>query len=165
MLQDNQQPVNPEETNPLPQAPQMEGEFSNQDAGFQSLEPPPPEASVKTVEPYSTDEIIGFAAPLICIGMQARGIIPATQEAANAFALGAGLIKPNKGEMRLYLPDALEPLQLGEALAQFGIGKNTGIGGISSAPAWLRLVVGAGVLAFGVFQGTLAARATTVVEA
>ena len=155
----------PQETQPQlppPQTP-MEGEFSDQNVGFQNIDPEPPpvaESSVKVVEPYSTDEIIGFAAPLLCIGMQARGIIPATQEGANAFAAGAGLIKPDKGEMRLYLPDALEPLQLGEALAQFGIGKNTGIGGISTAPAWLRLVVGAGVLAFGMFQGVMAARAT-----
>ncbi len=52
-----------------------------------------------------------------------------------------------------FLPLGIGELQLGEALAAYGIGQREGMTGLNKLPPLLRLALGAGFLAVGVYLG------------
>ncbi|GIW33766.1 MAG: hypothetical protein KatS3mg072_1099 [Meiothermus sp.] len=64
------------------------------------------------------------------------------------------------------LPPAavLDALKVGEALAEYGIGRNRmpGMGNLAELPGWLRLVLGGLVLAMSAYGGINAAKAARV---
>jgi hypothetical protein len=107
------------------------------------------------IEPFSGEEIVNGTAMMLALGLRFQ----TPQEAqvfANAFKLG---IVP-------MLPPAavLDALQVGQALAGYGIGRNRipGLGNLAELPDWLRLVLGGLVLAMSAYGGINAAKAARV---
>lgn len=94
-----------------------------------------------SVEPFTAEEIVSGAAFVLVLGLRLEN----DAETA-AFREAFGWV------LRPVLPTAkvLEQLEIGQALAQYGIGKGMGLGGggLDMLPAWARLA--AGVVALGV---------------
>ncbi len=102
------------------------------------------------VVPFTGEEIARGVATAALFGLKFR-----TKEEAEAFEkafLAAVPIMPT--------PAVLDYLGVGEALAAYGIHKGM-IGGpdaLEALPPWLRIIIGAGYLAFAVYTGVRAAK-------
>lgn len=131
---DPESTTNPENFTPL------EGEQ------FDNL-PPGPEP----IQPFTGEEIVSGTAMILALGLRFR-----TPEEANAFisAYRAGIMP--------MLPPAavMDALKVGEALAEYGIGKNRipGMGDIAALPSWIRIVLGGLILAASAYGGINAAK-------
>lgn len=144
----------PQPQTPPPPPPTPDPESTTNTEGFTSLEgepfdelPPGPEP----IQPFTGEEIVGGTAMILALGLRFQ-----TPEEANAFvaAYRAGIVP--------MLPPAavLDALKVGEALAEYGIGKNRvpGLGDMAALPAWLRLVLGGLILAASAYGGINAAK-------
>lgn len=144
----------PQPQTPPPPPPTPDPESTTNPEGFAPLEgeafdelPPGPEP----IQPFSGEEIVSGTAMILALGLHFQ-----TPEEANAFvaAYRAGIVS--------MLPPAavLDALKVGEALAEYGIGKNRlpGMGNMAALPAWLRLVVGGLILAASAYGGINAAK-------
>jgi len=102
------------------------------------------------VIPFTGEEIARGVALAVTLGLHFE-----TAEEAEAFEqafMAAIPIMPT--------PAVLDYLGVGEALAEYGIHKGT-VGGpeaLEALPPWLRLLIGAGYLAFAVYTGVRAAK-------
>ena len=125
----------------------LEAEAPPQAASFAEIPAPP-----APIEPFTGEEIVSGAAVVLALGLRFQ-----TPEEAQVFttAFRSGIVP--------MLPPAavLDALQVGEALARYGIGRNAipGIGNLAQLPDWLRLVLGGLVLAMAAYGGINAARA------
>lgn len=144
----------PQPQTPPPPPPTPDPESTTNPEGFTPLEgetfdelPPGP----KPIQPFSGEEIVNGTAMILALGLRFQSV-----EEANAFtsAFRAGILP--------MLPPAavLDALRVGDALAEYGIGKNRlpGVGNMAALPAWLRLVVGGLVLAMSAYGGINAAK-------
>lgn len=144
----------PQPQTPPPPPPTPDPESTTNPEGFAPLEeevfdelPPEPEP----VQAFTGEEIVNGTAMILALGLRFQ-----SPEEANAFmaAYRAGIVP--------MLPPAavLDALRVGEALAEYGIGKNRlpGMGNMAALPAWLRLVVGGLVLAASAYGGINAAK-------
>ena len=94
------------------------------------------------VEPYSDEEIVNGVAVAVMLGMVQQGQIRNAREETvftNSFTR--------------FTPVALKSLKIGEALATYGIGKNTGVGGFERLPPMMRLALGVVGIGVGVGMG------------
>lgn len=110
------------------------------------------------IEPYSEEEILNGVGIGLALGLrlQDEKEMEAFQEAWN------WVVRP-------VLPTAglLKALQVGKALASYGIGRGMvpGAGNIESLPAWLRLLLGFGLMGVSGFNGFRAIQALREKEA
>ncbi len=115
-----------------------------------SSNPSPAARIPPKVVPFTGEEIARGVAIAATLGLRFE-----TPEAAEAFEkafMAAVPIMPT--------PAVLDALGVGEALAAYGIHKGMAGGpdALAALPPWLRLLVGAGYLAFAVYAGVRAAR-------
>jgi len=121
----------------------LEGE----EASFSDL-PPEPEPVI----PFTGEELVQGITWLLLLGIR-----PQSQEEVQAFteAFQRGILP--------MLPPAqvLDMLKVGEALAQYGIGRNRlpGMGGLDQLPPWLRILLGGVVMALSAYGGARAVQA------
>jgi hypothetical protein len=141
---------------PDPQAPQQPMPETSPDSSSESSPPPfehiddvteaeTPASSTPArvvVEPWSDEEIISGVAVSVVLGLAQQGQIRTPQE-ADVF---------NDSFMKV-APAAIKTLKIGEALAVYGIGKNTGVGGLERLPPWVRLALGVVGIGVGVGMG------------
>jgi hypothetical protein len=119
----------------------LEGE----EASFSDLPPEP-------VIPFTGEELVQGITWLLLLGIR-----PQSQEEVQAFteAFQRGIVP--------MLPPAqvLDMLKVGEALAQYGIGRNRlpGMGGLNQLPPWLRILLGGVVVALSAYGGARAVQA------
>ncbi|WP_172955582.1 hypothetical protein [Thermus scotoductus] len=99
--------------------------------------------------PFTGEEIASGAAFLLMLGVRVQ-----SEEEKAAFLMAwngaiGGLMPPAQ---------VLNVLKVGEALAQYGIGKNRlpGMGSVENLPPWLRILLGGGVLAIAAYGGVRA---------
>lgn len=99
--------------------------------------------------PFTGEEIASGAAFLLMLGVRVQ-----SEEEKAAFLMAwngaiGGLMPPAQ---------VLNVLKVGEALAQYGIGKNRvpGMGSVDNLPPWLRILLGGGVLAIAAYGGVRA---------
>ncbi|GAA5334072.1 hypothetical protein [Thermus hydrothermalis] len=101
------------------------------------------------VIPFTGEEIAGGAAFLLMLGVRVQ-----SEEEKAAF------LRAWQGALFGLMPPAqvLDVLKVGEALAQYGIGKNRvpGMGSVENLPPWLRILLGGGVLAIAAYGGVRA---------
>lgn len=111
-----------------------------------------PAAPSPPLEPFSGEEIAGLVGTVVGLA------VAKSEDEATAFqkAFSGGIIPG----FPLQIPPArvLDTLQVGQALALFGIGKNSlpGLGNLGSLPPVVRLLVGAGVMAVAAYGGVRA---------
>ncbi|MCX7784600.1 MAG: hypothetical protein N2318_13275 [Meiothermus sp.] len=155
------QPYEP--NNPTPPSPPVETGASsgNEAESFTPLEeetsttfeeiPSAPEAVI----PFTGEEIVNGTAMVLALGLRFE-----TPEEAQAF-----MTTYKAGVVPMLPPAAvLDALKVGEALAEYGIGRNRmpGMGNLAELPGWLRLVLGGLVLAMSAYGGINAAKAARV---
>ena len=124
--------------------------------GFEPLEgeeafsdlPPEPEPVI----PFTGAELVQATTWILVLGLRLQ-----TPEEVQSFteAFQRGIVP--------MLPPAqvLDMLKVGEALAQYGIGRNRlpGMGGLDQLPPWLRIVLGGVVVALSAYGGARAVQA------
>ncbi|AGK03327.1 MULTISPECIES: hypothetical protein [Meiothermus] len=126
---------------------------SSTDEGFQNIEDNQGEASFSdlppeppSIEPFTGADLVQGATWMLILGLRLQ-----TQEEVEAFT------RAFQGGVLPMLPPApvLDALKVGEALAAYGIGKNRLPlqGGVEHLPPWLRILLGAGVMAMSVYGG------------
>ncbi|GEM83915.1 hypothetical protein [Meiothermus hypogaeus] len=148
-----------EPNNPIPPSPPVETEASSGSEAFAPLESETPFEEIpsapEAIIPFTGEEIVNGTAMMLALGLRFQ-----TPEEVQAFTTTyrAGVVP--------MLPPAavLDALKVGEALAEYGIGKNRmpGMGNLADLPPWLRLVVGGLVLAMSAYGGINAAKAARV---
>jgi hypothetical protein len=108
---------------------------------FSSLPPEPP-----PIEPFTGADLVQAATFALVLGLKLQ-----TQEEVETFN------RAFQGGILPMLPPAqvLDALKVGEALSQYGIGKNRlpAVGGLEALPPWIRILLGAGVLAMSAYGG------------
>ena len=111
---------------------------------------PEPEKPKYEVIPFSDAEVVSGAAFIALLGGERLEMF-ATEEEKAIFA---------KSWMS-FAPPTLKGLKIGEALAEYGIGKNSmpGLGQIEAMPAWMRLAAGGAAIGIGVYAGGMAVSA------
>lgn len=169
--------VQPESTPvPDPKRPEQAAESSE----------PPPSTEARPSSPDSSDSTpaaepeftpLGEAPAFDPLpeGESEPEVIPFTGEeiaTGVAWAVTAGLRLEDKEQIEAFqrafiaavpfmpTPAVLDALQVGEALAAYGIHKGMvgGTDALAALPPWLRLIIGAGYLAFAVYAGVRAAK-------
>ncbi len=145
-------PPGPDPTPPTPSAGEAEPDFEPLEAepgeaDFEELTPPPPEP-----EPFTGEEIATGVMHLVVLGLMREFKDPAQVEAFKQAFMAAFPIMPT--------PAVLDALQVGEALAAYGIhkGMTGGPETFAALPPWLRIVLGGGYLAVAVYMGVRAAK-------
>ena len=154
--------VPPEPAAPPGPTPSAETTSNSPDASAStSAEPefvPLGEGEERKFEPLPEPEVVPFTGEEIATGV--------------AWAVIAGLRLENNAQIEAFkqaftaavpfmpTPAVLDALQVGEALAAYGIHKGTlgGAEAFAALPPWLRLILGAGYLAFAVYAGVRAAK-------
>jgi hypothetical protein len=118
-------------------------------------EAPPDNKPKFEVIPFTDAEVVTGAAFIAMFGGERMEMFTTEQE-KEAFA---------KGFMSI-APLTLKSLKLGEALAEYGIGKNSmpGIGQVEAMPAWLRIGLGGVAIGIGTYAGGMAVNAQRVRE-
>jgi hypothetical protein len=112
-----------------------------EDSSFSDLPPEP-----NPVIPFTGAELVQAVTWMLVFGLRLQ-----TPEEVQAFteAFQMGIVP--------MLPPAqvLDMLKVGEALAQYGIGRNRfpGIGGLTQLPPWLRILLGGAVMALSAYGG------------
>lgn len=154
-LEEADLPPAPSETTTTPgSSDSSEGpEFSPLEAEPPTHEPefePLPGPEPAEVEPFTGEEIARGVALAAVVGLRFK-----TPEEAEAFErsfVAAVPIMPT--------PAILDALGVGEALASYGIHKGmvAGPDAFTALPPWLRLILGAGYLAFAVYSGVRPAK-------
>lgn len=103
---------------------------------------------VEPVIPFTGEELANGTAMLLMLGLRLQ-----SPEEVEAFKRAF--------QASTFLPPAqvLDMLKVGEALAQYGIGKNRlpGMGRVENLPPWVRIVLGGAVLALAAYGGVRAA--------
>jgi len=110
--------------------------------GFQDLPP-----ALEPVIPFTGEELANGTAMLLALGLRLQ-----SPEEVEAFQRAF--------QASTFLPPAqvLDMLKVGEALAQYGIGKNRlpGMGQAENLPPWVRVALGGVVLAAAAYGGVRA---------
>jgi hypothetical protein len=162
-------PAQPQEppTSPTPNSSEATGEAQSQTPSFnpefENLgdklpenaavpgQVPPDDSKPKfEVIPFTDAEVVSGAAFIAMFGGERMEMFETEEEKTifgNAFLSIA--------------PLTLKSLKLGDALAEYGIGKNSmpGIGQVEAMPAWLRLIVGGAAIGAGTYAGGMAVTA------
>lgn len=116
-------------------------DLGGEEAPFSDLPPEPP-----PIEPFTGADLVQGATWILILGLRLQ-----SQEEVEAFT------RAFQGGVLPMLPPApvLDALKVGEALAAYGIGKNRLPlqGGLETLPPWLRILLGAAVLAMSAYGG------------
>jgi hypothetical protein len=155
--QDQQVPDPQTPDQQAPQTPETSADFSSEQTPptFEHIddvteaETPTSSTPAKVVvEPWSDEEIISGVAVSVVLGLAQQGQLR-TPDEVEIF---------NTSFMKV-APAAIKTLKIGEALAVYGIGKNTGVGGLERLPPWVRLALGVVGIGVGVGMGLRAVQA------
>ncbi|WP_240307662.1 hypothetical protein [Thermus caldifontis] len=103
--------------------------------------------SVEPVIPFTGEELANGTAMLLMLGLRLQS--PEEVQAFQRAFQAASILPPAQ---------VLDALKVGEALAQYGIGKNRlPMGQVENLPPWVRIALGGVVLAFAAYGGVRAA--------